>query len=120
MYEEFAINDEMPVEERRGKIVDLLLHVRDTRPDLFDMSSWSVPRGECGTAHCVAGWVAVAHEDADEQAVRMKNGDWMNYYVLGRDMLSLTEGQADELFYNMEQTIDEAVAFIKDAPIHEP
>ncbi len=119
MYEEFAINDEMPVEERRRKIVDLLLHVRDTRPDLFDMDTWTGRWGKCGTSHCVAGWVAAVHEAADVNASSMKDGAVLDYHTLGRDMLGLSEDQADALFFSMDQTIDEAVAFIKDAPIQE-
>ena len=137
-YPPYAISSDMPPEEARQQLIDTLLWVRDVSPTAFAMCVWGSdypgPDNVCGTAHCIAGWALLIHEDYlfYPHVQRTDDGYVYNYdhvvtgAVIGdhghvsavAEAIGLSYDDAEELFTgDLDISIDEAISALKDLPV---
>lgn len=100
--------------------VDLLKKIgdiiRESPPEKFTMGTW-----HCGTAHCIGGWaVVLAGREAEhlkflEDIMHLGEG-----YKLPKEILDLTEVQANHLFHLVHWRYDwrEKYLFTRDREKH--
>lgn len=93
---------------RNTELFDKIADAIEAEPKRYNQSVFGVDTA-CGTAHCVAGWVAVLegckpkrkkrseHDDYWTNLV-LPNGDWGDVEQFAQEKLGLTETDADNLF----------------------
>lgn len=110
------------------ELLDRIIAQIEAHPELWDQGTWARPT-ECGTAYCVAGWVAeltlplplaIRNAVIDTEFVDFRDAsgaghDWDTY---GREALGLNGDQAEEMFASSNDLT--RIKAMRDALAHDP
>jgi hypothetical protein len=93
----------------RQKVLDQIV----AHPETHDQADWETSSPSCGTRRCVAGWAIhfaaprLPSADVARAVIARDLGVDPRYFIVGKELLGLTDAEAYELFYGT--TDDEAV-----------
>lgn len=76
---------------------------------LWNQAEYVIDRGECGTAYCIAGFAVVngvASAEVDAWGLLEVDGRPRHWHTAGREVLGLSDDEADDLFADSNSITD--------------